>query len=280
MSIRIVSDSSSDLFELPDVDYRTVPLKVMFGSNEYIDEPGTDVEHMVLTLQEHHGPSTTSCPNAQEWLDAFEGSSEVFAVTISSGLSASYEAAAMARDMYLRSNPEAKVRIFDSHATGPVERLIIEKLRAGILAGKSYDEIEAETAEYQERIRILYSLESLNNLARNGRVNAHVARIAGVLNIRVIGHASDEGKVELLHRCRGEQRALKAIVAERQERGCTGGAVYIDHCLNLRAAVALKGQLEEAIPGVDVHVEPCGALCSYYADKGGLIIAYEVQSQA
>lgn len=280
MAIRIVSDSSSDLLELPDVDYRTVPLKVMFGSHEYVDEPGTDVEHMVLTLQEHQGPSTTSCPNTQEWLDAFEGSDEVFAVTISSGLSASYEAAAMARDMYLRSNPGAKVHIFDSHATGPVERLIIEKLRAGVLAGKPYDQIEAETVKYQKSIRILYSLESLNNLARNGRVNAHIARIAGALNIRVIGHASDEGKVELLHRCRGEQRALKAIVAEMQERGCAGGTVYIDHCLNSRAALALKARMEEAFPGIDVRIEPCGVLCSYYADKGGLIIGYEVQGQA
>lgn len=280
MAIRIVSDSSSDLLALPDVDYRTVPLKVMFGGCEYVDEPGADVEHMVLSLQEHRGPSTTSCPNAQEWLDAFEGSDEVFAVTISSGLSGSYDSAAMARDMYLRSNPDAKVRIFDSRATGPVERLIIEKLREGVLAGKSYDEIEAETIKYQESIRILYSLESLNNLARNGRVNPHIARIAGALNIRVIGHASDEGKVELLHRCRGEQRALATIVREMRERGCMGGVVFIDHCLNMRAALALKGLMEESFPGIDVRINPCGVLCSYYADKGGLIVGYETKDQA
>lgn len=276
MTIRIVSDSSSDLLTLSGVDYLTVPLKVMFGSKEYIDELGTDVEQMVLALQEFDGPSTTSCPNMKEWLDAFEGADEIFAITISSGLSASYSSAEMAVQEYLSANPNAKAHIFDSHATGPVERLIIEKLRDGIMAGKSFETIRDETIEYQKRIRILYSLESLNNLARNGRVNAHVARIASTLNIRAIGHASDEGTVELLHKCRGNNRALKTIVKEMAARGCTGGKVHIDHCLNPKSALTLKEMIEKQFPGIDVCINPCGVLCSYYADMGGLIIGYEV----
>ncbi|MBQ9021038.1 MAG: DegV family protein [Eggerthellaceae bacterium] len=276
MAIRIVSDSSSDLLALPDVDYCTVPLKIMFGSREYVDEAGTDVSKMMHDLQQHQGPSTTSCPNVAEWTDAFNGYDEIFAVTISSGLSASYEAAAAAKDAYCKINPSAKVHIFDSHATGPVLRLIIEKLRAGILAGKSYDDIKAEAIEYQKKIRILYSLESLGNLAKNGRVNMAVARIAEVLNIRMIGHASDEGKVDILHKVRGEKRALATIVKEMAARGCTGGTVFIDHCLNNNAANKLREMMEASFPGIAVHLESCGALCSYYADIGGLIIGYEV----
>ena len=101
MTIRVVSDSSSDLLSLPDIDYRTVPLKVIFGSREYVDELGTDVKKMMNDLQEHQGPSTTSCPNVAEWTDAFNGSDEIFALTISSGLSASYEAAAAAKSLLL-----------------------------------------------------------------------------------------------------------------------------------------------------------------------------------
>ncbi|MBO4352315.1 MAG: DegV family EDD domain-containing protein [Eggerthellaceae bacterium] len=276
MGIRILSYSSSDLLELEGVDYCTVPLKIMFGGREYVDEIGTDCEEMVLALQEHTGPSTTSCPNVHEWLEAFEGADEIFGITISSGLSGSYESAEIARKQYVETHPQAKVFIFDSHATGPVERLIIEKLREGILAGDSYDDIMTRTIEYQKSLRILYALESLNNLANNGRVNAHVARIAGVLNIRTIGHASNEGTIELLHNCRGEKRTLKTLVHEMVERGCVGGTVHIDHCLNLSAATALKNAIELQIPEANVQIHPCTALCSYYADKGGLIIGYEV----
>ena len=275
MSIRIVSDSSSDLLELEGVDYATVPLKVMFGSHEYVDELGTDAERMMFDLQGETGPSTTSCPNAQEWLNAFEGADRIFAVTISSGLSASYESAALAKRLYEEAHPGARVHIFDSKATGPVLRLIIEYLREGILAGKDYEQIKAETIERQKGVRILYSLKSLNNLARNGRVNAHVARIAGALSIYAIGHASERGTVELLHKCKGEKRSLKTLVKEMEERGFYGGRVAIDHCLNAPAAQKLKELILNKFPTSDVSIEPCGVLCSFYADLGGIIVGYE-----
>ncbi len=276
MAIRIVSDSSSDLLSFDGIDYTTVPLKIMFGGKEYVDELGTDCEQMVLDLQKHEGPSTTSCPNVHDWLSAFEGSDEVFGVTISSGLSASYSTAVMAAEQYMESHPGAKVYIFDSKATGPVLRLIIEKVREFANLGKTYDEIKALVTAYQQRIKILYSLESLNNLARNGRVNVHVARIATALNMRMIGHASDEGKVDLIHKCRGEQRALKTIVNEMAVRGFSAGIVHIDHCLNASAAQKMKDLIEKTFPGSTAYVHPTGALCSYYADKGGLIVGYEI----
>ena len=92
----------------------------------------------------------------------------------------------------------------------------------------------------------------------------------------MIGHASDEGKVDILHKVRGEKRSLSTIVKEMAERGCVGGTVYIDHCLNSEAANKLKALMEEAFSGIKVHLEPCGVLCSYYADIGGLIVGYEV----
>ena len=248
MAIRVVSDSSSNLLTLSDIDYKTVPLKIMFGSNEYVDELGTDVAQMVRNLQTHSGPSTTSCPNVHDWLSAFEGADEIFAITISSGLSASFESAEMAREMYLTSHPEARVHVFDSKATGPVMQLVIESLKDGILAGKTYDEIIEETNEALKHTRILYALQSLNNLANNGRVNSHVARLVGALNIRIIGDASLEGTIELIHRCRGEKRTLKTIVTEMAEQGCNGGKVRIDHCLNETAAQALADLITEAYP--------------------------------
>ena len=275
MGMRIVSDSSSDLFELDGVDYVTVPLKVMFASREYVDDKEADPERMMVDLQAHDGPSTTSCPNAQEWLDAFEGADQIFAITISSGLSASYDAAMMAKSLFEKEHPEAHVHVFDSKATGPVLRLIIEYLREGIVAGKSYDAIKAETEKRQESVRILYSLKSLNNLARNGRVNQHIARIAGALNIYAIGHASELGTVELLHKSRGEKRSLKILVKEMEERGFYGGRVVIDHCVNTAAAEKLKDLILDKFPTSDVSIARCGVLCSYYADLGGIIVGYE-----
>lgn len=276
MAILIVSDSSSDVFTVPDINYTTVPLKVMFASTEYVDEAGVDCEKMMLDLQNHNGPSTTSCPNIKEWLNAFEGYDEIFCVTISSGLSASYSTAVMAKQDYEVSHPNAKIHVFDSLATGPVLHLIIDKLREGILDGKPYEQIKDETIAYQKSLRILYALASLNNLARNGRVNAAVARVVSALNIRIIGDANSEGQVNLLRKCRGERRSIDAIVSEMGSHGFTGGPVYIDHSINLAGANKLKDAIEETFPKAQVRIQACGVLCSYYADKNGIIVGYDV----
>ena len=276
MAIRIVSDSSSNVFNVPNVSYATVPLKVMFASTEYVDEPGVNCERMILDLQNHNGPSTTSCPNLKEWLNAFEGYDEIFGITISSGLSASYSTAVMAKQEYEAAHPNAKIHIIDSLATGPAMHLIIDKLSAGILAGKTFEQIKEETVAYQKSVRIMYALSSLNNLARNGRVNSAVARVISALNIRIIGDASEDGQINLLHKCRGERRTITAMVNEMRAQGFTDGSVYIDHCINLAGANKLKDAIEETFPNAHVHINACGVLCSYYADKNGLIVGYDV----
>lgn len=276
MAIRIVSDSSSNVFYVPDVDYTTVPLKVMFGGTEYVDVPGIDCEKMMLDLQNHNGPSTTSCPNLKEWLDAFEGHDKIFCVTISSGLSASYSTAVMAREEYLSAHPNAKIHVVDSHATGGAMHVIIDRLSAGIIEGKSFDEIKADIVEYLKRVRILYALASLNNLARNGRVNGTVARVINALNIRIIGNASDEGTINIIHKRRGERRAISTLVDEMKAQGYSGGIVHVDHCVNPTGAAKLRDKIEESFPDADVRIHQCGVLCSYYADMEGIIVGYEI----
>ena len=93
MSIKIVSDSSSNVFHIEGVNYTTVPMKIIAGEKEYIDAPGTNVRGMVDDLRAYKGKSGSSCANAQEWLDAFGDADMAFGVTISRNLSGSYNSA-------------------------------------------------------------------------------------------------------------------------------------------------------------------------------------------
>lgn len=273
--IRIVSDSSSNVLSLAGCDYRSVPLTVQVGNTEYPDVPGADPKAMFAQLRSDNSPSSTSCPNLHSWLSAFADAGKAFGLTISSGLSASYETAMLAMREILKTAPSSDIRILDSKATGPVMRLLIEKLTELDALGKSFDEIDAETRAYQGHVSILYALRSLNNLARNGRVNAQVAKIASALNIGIIGHASKEGTVELLHTCKGEKRTLKMLLKEMYMHGFNGGKVRIDHADNPGAAATLAEMIVDEAPQSDVQIGECGILCSYYADEGGLIVGYE-----
>ena len=278
MNFRIVSDSSSNRFRMEDISYTTVPLKIVTQAREYVDDERLDVAAMVEELRQNSGRSGSSCPNVQEWLDAFEGADGIFAVTITSKLSGSCSAAMQAGREYMEQHPEARVCVLDTLSTGPEMLLIIEKLKEYMDAGLGFDEIEAQIRAYMQHTHLLFSLKSLTNLARNGRVNPAVAAIAGVLGICLVGKASDEGTLEPLHKCRGERKALKTTLDSMKALGFSGGRVRIDHCMNPEAVAQLRDMILREYPGCDVQLGECGALCSFYAEKGGFLVGFESES--
>ena len=275
MNYRIVADSSSNVFMLDGADYAHVPLKIINRGREYVDAPGLDVFGMLEDLKASREGSSTSCPNAFEWEEAFGDADGVFAVTITSNLSGSCAAARAAAEHYMEEHPGRRVSVIDTLSVGPEAHLVIDKLAELMQAGLSFDEIDEQVRAYLKTTHLIFSLESLENMARNGRVSMAVAKLVGVMGIRIVGRASDEGTLEQLHKCRGEKKALTTLFEEMKSRGYCGGKVWIDHCLNLNAAVALKELIRGEFPDSSVHIGTCMGLCSYYAEQGGLLIGYE-----
>lgn len=274
MSIKIVSDSSSNLYGLEGVDYTCAPLKIITARKEYVDTPALDVASMVDEMSRTKGPSSTSCPNVHDWLEAYGDAKEVFAVTITSQLSGSYHSAVQAAE-YEEKEVRGRVCVIDSLSAGPEMALLLEKLRELVRASLSFESIREAVLAYRQHTHLLFALQSLNNLAQNGRVSPAVARLAGVLGIRMIGQASQEGTLQPLHKCRGEKKTLELIFSEMKKNGFAGGRVRIAHCLNPESAGALRQLVLGEYPDSRVCVEPCTGLCSYYAEKGGLMIGYE-----
>lgn len=274
MQYKIVSDSSSNLLFWDKADYATVPLKIISSEKEYTDNSELDVRSMVDDLKTVKGVVKTSCPNTGEWLDAFDGADCIFAVTITSNLSGCYNAAMLAKEQYIAEHPEAKICVIDSYSTGGEMQLIIEKLTELISLGKTFEEIESEITAYKDTTHLEFSLQSLTNLARNGRVNPAVAAIAGVLGIRVLG-AAVEGVLHQSNKARGEKKALATLFENMKKGGYQGGKVRINHCFNPESAQTLKEKIISEFPTADVSVISCTALCSFYAEQGGILVGYE-----
>jgi len=274
-TVKIVADSSANLMELKTVAFDAAPLKINAAEREFIDNRELDLNEMIRFFQSYKGKSQTSCPNPEDWLRAFGDAEDVYCVTITSGLSGSYNAACIAKEMYEAEHPGRRVFVIDSLSAGPELTLIAEKLEELIGAGKSYEEICAYIPEYQKKTGLLFMLESLNNFAANGRVSPAVARIVGVLDIRVVGKASNAGTLEPTDKCRGEAKSLNAILKHLKESGLMTGSVRLAHCLNESAANTLKRMIEAELPGVTVKIGKNLGLCSYYAEKGGLLVGFE-----
>lgn len=271
----IVTDSASDVQSLPQVAFASAPLKIITADKEYTDNAQLNVDGMVEDLASYKGRSSTSCPNPQDWLATFGDASYVFCVTITGTLSGSYNAALAAKELYEEAHPDRQVFVLDSLSAGPEIKLILEKIAELVKEGRSFDEVSKAAVEYAKSTALLFMLASMKNLANNGRVSPIVAKAAGLLGIRVVGKASDKGDLEPLDKCRGEEKALDTIVHRMKELGHKGGKVRIAHCMNEGAAKALKERLDKEFAKVQVEIYKCRGLCSFYAEKGGMLVGFE-----
>ena len=274
MRYLIVSDSSSNVLAMEGADYTTVPMKVI-AEKEYVDAIGLDVGGMVADLKKFKGKSGSSCPNVQEWLDAFGDADGVFCATISKNLSGSYNSACQAVEAWLEEKPGRKAHSFSTLTAGPEHAMLCVKIAELIAQGHDFDTIVEKAEEYSCHTHTIFRLECLNNLARNGRVNPAVAKIVGALGIRVMGDANN-GQITPIHKVRGDKKAIPVLVEMMKERGFYDGAILrIAHCFGEVPALMLRDAVLAEFPNTRFILEPTGGLCSFYAEEGGLMIGFE-----
>lgn len=275
MEFKIVSDSAADLQRLDGIAYECVPLTIRTSEREFVDDESLDVGEMLDYLEKIKGKSGSACPNVATWKQAFGDYEQVFCVTITSNLSGSFNAARVAAEEYMSEHEGRRVHVFDSLSTGPENVLIIEKIKELIIEGCDFDTIVNKVNEYKNTTHLIFALESMHNLANNGRVSPIVAKIAGLLGIRVVGKASNEGTLEIVNKSRGIKNMLNDIIENMKKNGFLGGLVRIHHCDNPEGSKTLKEKILSAFPKALVSIFKTTALCSFYAERGGILVGYE-----
>ena len=279
MAWMIVSDSSCDIRELrplsPGVQFSLVPFKVRIGQREYVDLATLNIPQMMQAMTDYNGASTTACPSPEEWAERFLQADQVIALTISSNLSGSYNAAVAARAMVLEEYPDKQIFILDTLSCSGA--LASAALLANRLIGEGagFEEVCTALREQSEAGHILFALASFDNLAKNGRVSKVVGFIAGRLNMRVLGKRTPDGKIDFFYKTRGEARVLARILEQMDHDGFDGSLpVQIAHCDNAAAAGMLEHGIHAKWPQARVLIHPCGVLCSFYAQDQGIILTY------
>jgi fatty acid-binding protein DegV len=121
----------------------------------------------------------------------------------------------------------------------------------------------------------VFLLKSIRNLKNNGRVNPIVAKIVGVLGIKIIGEASEKGDLKPLTKHKSERTLIAKLFESMKEKGYSGGKVRVGHCRNEKDALLLKEQILATFPNADVSVYKLRGLCSFYAEVGGVLIGFE-----
>ena len=273
--VRLILDSSSNTLSDPARNLVVVPLTLTFGEENMLDDEKLDISEFLAKMEANNEAGKTAAPSIQRWLDALEGSENAIIVTLTSGLSGTYSSALQAKDIYLEQHPHANVIVVDSRSAGPELEVVLEGIEALIKDDKlRFADLEAKIAEFRTRTHLLFVLQSLRNLSLNGRVSPAVAKIAGVLKINLIGTASVDGELQPLTKARGMKKALREIVKQMEGMKYQGVRVVIDECENATDAEKLKEAILASYPDADVTIRPMRGLCSFYAERGGLMIGF------
>ncbi len=223
----------------------------------------------------YNGASTTACPSPEEWAEQFLQGEKVIALTISSNLSGSYNAAMAARTMVLETHPEKEIFVLDTLSDAGALASAAELANRLIAGGRSFADICAELTAFNDAGHILFALASFDNLAKNGRVNRVVGFIAGRLNMRVLGRRTNDGKIDFFFKTRGETRVLAKMLEQMADDGYDGTRpVVLSHCNNANAARLLRHGIRAKWPDAPLLVLPCAGLCSFYAQDQGIILTY------
>lgn len=287
MSWAIVADSSCNLRGFAptaaDCVYRCAPLKINVEGEEYIDDEQLDVQLLNQRVADAAEATSSSCPSAGEWADMFRVADNIIAVTISSNLSGSYEAALMARnivmDEYAREHDGVidgkNIFVLDSHAAGGKLEVIVKLIDRYLSTNPSFTDVVSYASTLESNSQVLFSLSSYENLVKNGRMPRLAGTIASKLSIRMLGTASAQGTIKIVGPTRGEKKMYRKVVEAMKGDGYHGGLVYIDHVDNEAGAQALANAIRGTWPEAVIEIIPCGGLCSYYAEESGLIIGYE-----
>lgn len=272
---RFITDSCSDMIQTQGGNFVSVPLVISTDEKEYVDDEYLDIHEMLDDLSVYKGKSGTACPSVESWLHAFEGADTIFVATMTSALSGTYNSALVAKKIYEHSHPEAKIHVFDTLSAGPELRLLMEKLFSFERAGKTFEEIVRCGEKYLQTTRLFFALKSLHNLAQNGRVNKVIAAAAGALGISVLGTASAEGTLESSAKCRGDKKVIAGMLEEITKAGFQNGKVRISHVENPELAEKLRIALMERFPEAEILTYKARGLCSYYAERGGILVGVE-----
>ena len=207
----IVLDSTADFPDAPDrfPNWRVVPLYVRFGAEsfrDYVDIGPADFYERLRTSDEL---PTTSQPTPQDFLAAYEelgGFERVFSLHVSAKLSGTFASAESAA-----AESGNRVRVVDTATASAAIAMLGLAIQRRLARGTSDEEVEALTERHRRESQITFTLDTLDYLARGGRIGRAAAWAGELLNVKPI-LTIREGEVIPLKRVRGNRRAFQEFV--------------------------------------------------------------------
>jgi DegV family protein with EDD domain len=268
----IVLDSTADFPEAPELypNFRVVPLYVLFGEESFKDYVEITPDRFYERLRTAAALPTTSQPTPGDFLATFEelapNYERIIALTISSTLSGTYGSAQAAAEMLGGD----QVRVIDSRTVSASLALLASGVQHRLQRSTTDEEIDAFVEYYQREHHLLFTVNTLEYLAKGGRIGRAAAFAGNLLNVKPI-LAIRDGEVIPLKRVRGNHKAF-AELREQFVSTTTDSPnlkVGIAHAAAPERLQALRALVERARPHAQIEIATTlGAVVGTHAGPG------------
>jgi DegV family protein with EDD domain len=252
----VVVDSTADFPEAPErfPNWRVVPLYVRFGDESFRDYVELSPHDFYVRLRTASELPTTSQPTPGDFLAAYEsleGYDRIYSLHISGKLSGTFESARAGAEL---AGGE-RVRLVDSESASAAIAMLGLAMQRRFERGTTDEEIDALIERYKREARLLFTVETLEYLARGGRIGKAAAFAGQLLNIKPILTLKN-GEVEPLKRVRGNAKAFAEFVSQFRDgsRDEPGLRVGIAHADAPARADALTEMVQRERPHAEIEV--------------------------
>ena len=276
MSYKIIIDSCGELTEKMKEDghFASAALTLYVDEHTIVDDETFRQSEFLRLVAESPNCPKSACPSPESFRDKFDcGAEHVYAVTLSSELSGSYNSAELGKNLFLEEHPEKKAYVFNSRSASVGETLIGLKIQECEEAGMSFEEVVEHVEAYIAKQKTWFVLENLDTLRKNGRLSHMKAILATALKIKPVMTSTPEGTIEQLAQARGMNKALVKMVDSIVEyvEHDQDRVLAISHCNCPQRAEMMKEELSKRLHLKDIIVVDTAGVSSMYANDGGII---------
>lgn len=281
---RIVTDSTTDLTPelIQELDVQVIPICYIMEGKTYHNIPGggemTDREFYAKLRA--GSMSTTTQVNSEEFLRVFtpllEAGQDVLYIGFSSGLSGTYQSAALAREELKQRFPGRRLEVFDSRCASMGEGLLVYHAAKLQQAGKSLDEVLSWLKENVLNLCHWFTVDDLNHLKRGGRVSTATALVGTMLGIKPVLHVDNEGHLIPVSKVRGRKQSLDALVRRMEDTALdpAGQMVFISHGDCLEDARYVERQIREKLGVRQVELGFIGPVIGAHSGPGTVALFF------
>ncbi len=217
--IKILVDSSSDytMEEINQKGFHYIPINVSLAGQEYLDGVELKPDDFYKLLTTSGDFPKTSQPSPQDFLDIFEDAKEkgdeLICILLSSALSGTCQSANLAKNMVDYEG----IYIIDSLAATVMIKFMADYAEKLIKQGLPAKEIIQHVENMKGKIKVAAGVDTLEYLCKGGRLNKTSAAIGELANLKPIITVTEEGKVAVIGKCLGKNKALNFIIKYLQD---------------------------------------------------------------